>query len=235
MARSPYAYFEPERAAKLANMSLVARQVVEGFISGLHRSPHRGFSVEFSEHRQYSPGDDLRHLDWVAWARTDRYYVKQYEEETNLRAHILLDCSASMGYRYSPEKLTKLEYGCYLAAALAFLMIRQQDAVGVVRFSDTMEKFIPPKSGPAHLREILIDLENVALGPLRRVGVRMLLHDLAKQLLRAFLLGGARLGILRRRAPTTEERKGQVEHGTGLGLLVLVGLDDSLVQRNQGF
>ena len=100
MGQAPYTYFQPDRVGKFASLSLLARAAVEGFISGLHRSPHRGFSVEFTEHREYIPGDDLRHLDWVAWGRSDRYYVKQYEQETNLRAHILLDASSSMDYRH---------------------------------------------------------------------------------------------------------------------------------------
>ena len=135
----------PIAAARLANISLVARQVVEGVISGLHRSPHRGFSVEFSEHREYSPGDDLRHLDWVAWGRTDRYYLKQYEQETNLRAYVLLDVSASMNYRHGAE-LTKHEYGCFLTACLAYLMTRQQDMVGLVKI---------PLGCPAFAQEFL--------------------------------------------------------------------------------
>src|SRR3972149_11048842 len=120
-----YRYVQPEALVKLGRLNLIARAVVEGFVTGLHRSPYHGFSVEFSEHREYVPGDNPRDLDWLALARTDRLYIKRYEEETNLRAHVLLDTSASMGYRYAPEKLTKLEYGCFLAAALAFLMMRQ--------------------------------------------------------------------------------------------------------------
>ena len=110
-------YLDPKTVAQLASMTLRARLVVEGFISGLHRSPYRGASVEFAEHRGYSPGDELRHLDWRAWGRSDRLYVKQYEEETNLRAYLLLDTSASMGF--ASDKVSKLSYASYLAAALA--------------------------------------------------------------------------------------------------------------------
>ena len=116
-------YLEPSALTRLANMNLVARAVVEGFISGLHRSPFHGFSVEFSEYREYVPGDDLKHFDWKAYARSDRHYIKQYQEETNLRAYILLDASNSM--QYSSEGLTKFQYGCYLAASLAYLLVRQ--------------------------------------------------------------------------------------------------------------
>ncbi len=158
MARTPYSYFQPDRVARLANLGIVARQAVEGFISGLHRSPHKGFSVEFSEHREYSPGDDVKHLDWVAFARTDRYYIKQYEQETNLRATILLDLSNSMAFRMTSE-LTKHEYGCHLAACLSYLMCRQQDVVGLVGFDRDIRFHMPPASTPAHLDRVFRALE----------------------------------------------------------------------------
>jgi uncharacterized protein (DUF58 family) len=113
-AKSRYRYLEPATLLRLGNLNVVARSAVEGFISGLHRSPHHGFSVEFSEHRPYTFGDELRHLDWVTYAKTDRFYVKQYEQETNLRCYILLDCSASMNYASSHGGLTKLQYGSFL-------------------------------------------------------------------------------------------------------------------------
>jgi uncharacterized protein (DUF58 family) len=185
MAKSPYLYFQPERAAKLAKISLVARQVVEGFISGLHRSPHRGFSVEFSEHREYAPGDDLRHLDWVAWGRTDRYYLKQYEQETNLRAYILLDVSGSMNYRYEAE-LTKLQYGCYLAACLAYLMARQQDVVGVVAFDEKIRLHLPPASSPTHLDRVFTGLEGLAPGKLTAIAGTF--HELAERIAKRGLI-----------------------------------------------
>ncbi|MDP6361335.1 MAG: DUF58 domain-containing protein, partial [Planctomycetota bacterium] len=122
MANSPnqpsFKYLEPETVAKLSNLGLVGRLVVEGFISGMHRSPHKGFSVEFAEHRQYVAGDDLRYLDWTVFARTDHFFIKQFEEETNVRAYILLDKSASMGF--GSGEITKLEYSSYLAAALSY-------------------------------------------------------------------------------------------------------------------
>src|SRR5512135_841436 len=118
-------------------MELRARLVVEGFITGLHRSPYHGFSVEFAEHRQYMPGDGIRHIDWKIYARTDRYYIKQYEEETNLKSYILLDTSRSMAYS-SGGSISKLEYASYLAASLAFMMIKQQDAVGLALFDEAL-------------------------------------------------------------------------------------------------
>jgi uncharacterized protein (DUF58 family) len=169
MSKSPYVYFEPDRIGKMRNLSLLARQAVEGFISGLHRSPHKGFSVEFSEHREYSPGDDLRHLDWVAWGRSDRYYIKQYEQETNLRAYVLLDASASMDYRLSGGQ-TKFEYGCFLAACLSYLMCRQQDVVGVIAFDEDVRFHLPPGSTPSHLDRVFRRLEDLRPGKGTAIG-----------------------------------------------------------------
>jgi len=179
MAKSSYLYFEPERIAKLKNLSLLARQAVEGFISGLHRSPHKGFSVEFAEHREYTPGDDIRHLDWVAYGRTDRYYIKQYEQETNLRTYILLDVSNSMGYRYEGE-ITKFVYGCYLTACLSYLMCRQQDLVGVIAFDEKTRFHLPPHSTPAHLNRVFKELE--ATTPGEGTNIAPTFHDLANMI-----------------------------------------------------
>jgi uncharacterized protein (DUF58 family) len=168
MAKSSYLYFEPEKIARLKNLNVMARQAVEGFISGLHRSPHRGFSVEFSEHREYTPGDDIRHLDWVAWGRSDRYYIKQYEQETNLRGYILLDVSASMTYRHQAP-VSKFEYGCFLSACLAYLMCRQQDVVGMIAFDDRMRFHLTPSSTPAHLDRLFKELEKTRPGKKTRM------------------------------------------------------------------
>ena len=181
-----YRYVQPEALAKLGRMNLVARAVVEGFISGLHRSPYKGFSVEFAEHREYVPGDNPKDLDWLALARTDRYYIKQYEEETNLRVHLLLDTSASMAYRYREEGLTKLEYGCYLAAALAFLMTRQQDPVGLITFDKQINHFLPPRSSTLHLNRLLQCLEG--LQPANGTGMSVTFHDLAERIRRRGLI-----------------------------------------------
>ena len=179
MARSTYLYFEPDRIAKLKNLNLLARQAVEGFISGLHRSPHRGFSVEFSEHREYTPGDDIRHLDWVAWGRSDRYYIKQYEQETNLRAYILLDVCNSMAYRYAGER-TKFIYGCFMSACLSYLMCRQQDTVGMIAFDKDVRFHLTPGSTPAHLDRIFKRLET--LKPGRETQIAPTFHKLAATL-----------------------------------------------------
>ena len=185
MPESPYRFFEPDRVGRLANLSLVARQVVEGFISGLHRSPHRGFSVEFSEHREYSPGDDLRHLDWVAWGRTDRFYIKQYEQETNLRAYILLDISGSMNYRYESDR-TKFHYGCFMAACLAYLMARQQDVVGLVAFDEKIRLHLPPASTAAHLDRIFRGLQGLTPG--KATSIAPTFHELAERIAKRGLI-----------------------------------------------
>lgn len=152
-------HLDPLVLAKLGNLFLRAKIVVEGFISGLHQSPFKGWSLEFAQHREYAPGDELKHFDWRVYGRTDRYFVKQYEEETNLKSYLVLDCSNSMGYS-SGGVLSKFQYGSYLAAALAYLMLKQQDAVGLTLFNDKIETYIPARSVWGHLSLIFDKLEN---------------------------------------------------------------------------
>jgi uncharacterized protein (DUF58 family) len=151
-------YLEAKAASRIGNLELVARLVVEGFMSGRHRSPFHGFSVEFADHRAYVQGDELRFLDWKLLARQDRLYIKRFEEETNLRAHLLVDCSRSMGFRSG--KLSKLEYACHAAAALAFLMIKQRDAVGLATFADELRAFYRASSRRSQLNLILTALDD---------------------------------------------------------------------------
>ncbi len=148
----------PDILSKLSSLELRAKKIVEGFISGLHKSPYHGFSVEFAEHRPYNPGDDFKHIDWKQYARKERFYVKQYEEETNLRCYILLDTSSSMLFKHFGE-WTKLRYGTHFAASLLYLMHRQRDACGLIPFSSKLESFIPAKGTYAHLRQIYLELE----------------------------------------------------------------------------
>jgi uncharacterized protein (DUF58 family) len=169
-------FLDPAVIARLGTLDLKARTIVEGFLSGLHRSPFKGFSVEFAEYRQYFPGDDLTTLDWKVYAKTDRHFVKKYEEETNLDCHILLDVSASMGY--ASQEITKLQYGSYLAAALAYLMNRQRDAVGLIAFDDRIEQMLPARARPGHLTSVLVTLERLTLGT--RTDVAKPLRDLAE-------------------------------------------------------
>jgi uncharacterized protein (DUF58 family) len=151
-------FFDPDGLSRLGNIELIARQVVEGFLTGRHRSPYHGFSVEYLDHRPYVPGDELRSLDWKILARTDKYHVKLFEDETNLRAYILLDCSRSMDFK-SSGSLTKLAWGSYLAAALTHLLIRQNDAVGLVLFDSAVRTYLPPKARPTQFRRVLELLE----------------------------------------------------------------------------
>ena len=171
-------YLRPETVALLNSMSLRARLVVEGYIIGHHRSPYHGFSVEFAEHRSYGPGDEIKHIDWKLFGKTDRLYVKRYEEETNLRAHIILDTSKSM--LYSSAELSKLIYANSLAASLSYLMINQQDAVGIAKFSEKIDTFIPPKARPSHLNLILSQLDDKDSGNDTQIG--MVLHELADRI-----------------------------------------------------
>src|SRR5688500_10794730 len=151
-------FLHPEAIKRIARLEIRARHIVEGFLSGMHRSPYFGQSVEFLQHREYAPGDDLRHVDWKVWARQDRLYVKQYEEDTNVRCTLLLDVSASMNY--GTGTFNKYEYACTLAASLAYLILKQQDAVGVVAFDDKIRAQVPTRSKHNHLQSI-IDAFNV--------------------------------------------------------------------------
>jgi uncharacterized protein (DUF58 family) len=162
-------YLDPAIVSRLKKLDLKAKLVVEGFMTGLHRSPYHGFSVEFAEHRPYMPGDPIRNIDWKVYGKSDRYYIKQYEDETNLRSYILLDVSRSMTYA-SPGTISKLEYAKHLAAAIAYLMMHQQDAVGLLTFSDTIHRFIPPRSAGRHLQLILQELESLTPGTNTDVG-----------------------------------------------------------------
>lgn len=178
-------YLQPEAVARLKSLELSARLVVEGLFAGRHRSPHRGFSIEFAEHRPYTPGVDPRHLDWKILARRDRLYVKQYEEQTNLRGQVVMDTSASMGYRHSGP-MTKLEYACYCAASLAWLMQMQQDATGLTTFDQRLVHHIPPRQGRSHLRILLDQLER--LEPRGTTDLAKALHDMAETMKRRALV-----------------------------------------------
>ena len=179
-------YLDPRVVAKLGRLELKARHIVEGFISGLHRSPYRGFSVEFAEHREYVPGDDTRHVDWKVYGRTDRFYIKQYEEETNLKAYLLLDGSESMQYAGPEGGPTKYEYGTWVAAALAHMLLRQQDAVGLAVFDESVRAFVPPSSSPHHLTDIIRELEHH--GTARKTDLGAILRGFADRIKRKGLV-----------------------------------------------
>jgi uncharacterized protein (DUF58 family) len=171
-------FLDPAVVARLGTLELRARTIVEGFLTGLHRSPFKGFSVEFAEYRQYMPGDDLSTIDWKVYARSDRHYVKKFEEETNLDCHVMLDVSGSMGY--GSRGLTKFEYGQCLAASLAYLMNRQRDGVGLTAFDEAIVGMLPASARPGHLRAMLVTLERLTLGTQTNVSKPM--HQLATSL-----------------------------------------------------
>ena len=155
---------DPVSIAALGRIEIIARWVVEGFLTGLHRSPRKGFSVEFAEHRGYQPGDDLRFLDWKVVARADKWLIKQFEEETNLKATIVLDVSKSMAWAGAPGRVTKLAYAEQVAAAVSWLLLRQRDGVGLIRFDDEVRTVIPPRGRSAQWRRIITALEDPGSG-----------------------------------------------------------------------
>src|ERR1700730_7411863 len=171
-------FLDPAVIARLGTLELKARTIVEGFLSGLHRSPFKGFSVEFAEYRQYIHGDDLATIDWKVYARSDRYYIKKFEEETNLDCHLMLDVSGSMGC--GSKGLTKLEYGSCLAASIAYLMNRQRDAVGLIAFDDRIVDMLPASARPGHLRALLVLLDRLCAR--KETNVSKPLHQLADSL-----------------------------------------------------
>src|SRR5882757_2549388 len=175
-----YRFFAPTDAARMGKLQFMARQVVEGVITGQHKSPHRGFSVEFSEHREYTPGDELRHLDWKAYARSDRYYIKLYEQETNLRATIVIDTSASMKFA------GKIDYARHLAACLSYLLASQQDLAGLVAVDESIQFELPPGSSPSHLDRLFKALESMNVG--KDTHLTQNLHTLAERLPRRSLV-----------------------------------------------
>mgnify|MGYP003307531598 FL=1 len=159
-------------------MKLRARLVVEGYLIGHHKSPYHGFSVEFAEHRAYGYGDEVRHIDWKLYGKTDRHYVKRFEEETNVRSYILLDKSKSMSF--GSGSITKLAYGSYLSAALSYLMINQKDAIGLVLFDEKIKKFIPPRAKSSHSNIIMHALDKI--NPGHDTNIRPVLNSMAERI-----------------------------------------------------
>ncbi|HIA19618.1 MAG TPA: DUF58 domain-containing protein [Planctomycetaceae bacterium] len=170
---------DPQTLANIQGLRLRAQHIVEGYVAGLHRSPYHGFSIEFAEHREYVPGDDLRYLDWKVLARTDKLSLKRYEDETNLIAYLVLDISESMQYCGPGEALSKLEYAQCLAASLAWLILRQQDAVSLVTFDEKIQTFVPPASHPAHLQQLVEVMETAPSQAKTSIGP--VFHELAER------------------------------------------------------
>lgn len=172
---------DPELLSKVRNLELRARLVVEGFMAGLHKSPYHGYSAEFSQHRQYRPGDELKHVDWKIYARTNRYHIKQFEEETNMRCVVVVDTSSSMAYA-SEGNPTKFDYAVTLAAAFAYMIIKQRDAAGVATFDTEVRSFHPPRSKPSYIAQLLTTLAQTQ--PAQGTSTATALHDVANRLVR---------------------------------------------------
>lgn len=187
-----FRFFRPDSLGRISRLELIARGVVEGFITGRHQSPFKGSSIEFAEHRQYVPGDDLRDLDWRVFGKSDRYYIKQYREETNLRATLLLDASGSMRYageraaRIDEAVVSKFDYARYLAAALTYLLVNQQDAVGLVTFDTRIRDYIPSRSNARHMRVLMSAMEEVEAGG--ETDLAPLFDDIAERIRRRGLV-----------------------------------------------
>jgi uncharacterized protein (DUF58 family) len=177
VTRDSQRFLRPEEISRISRLEVRARQIVEGFLSGLHRSPYYGQSVEFVQHREYVPGDDFRRIDWKVWSKTDKYYIKQYEEETNLRTLLLLDVSESMSFGSGP--MTKYDYACTVAAALAYLLLRQQDAVGMVTFDSQIKTRVPIRSRQSHLHTIIKSLQGGK--PASKTSIDKLLNQVAEE------------------------------------------------------
>jgi uncharacterized protein (DUF58 family) len=176
-------YLDPKVLSKITRLDLMARLVVEGFISGMHRSPFHGFSVEFATHREYAPGDDLKHLDWKVQAKTDRLYIKQYEEETNLKATFILDCSESMHYKGEAEgSMTKYHYASAVAASLAFLLLQQQDAVGLATFDEEVRSYVPTSANPNQIKTLVHAMDIAELT--QKTSIEQVCHGMAEKISR---------------------------------------------------
>ncbi len=171
---------DPRALAAVSRMELVAKQVMDGYVQGVHRSPHIGFALDFAQHRQYVPGDDIKRIDWRVYAKADRYYIKQYEVTTNLRAHIVLDASGSMAYKGEHDPLSKFRYAQFVTTCLAYLILHQQDSIGLVTFDTQIRDFIPARSASSHLFTMAKILD--ATEPRGESGISTILHEVAERL-----------------------------------------------------
>ena len=173
------ALLDPRALAKLSRMELVSKHAMDGYVQGMHRSPHIGFALDFAQHRQYVPGDDTKRIDWRVYAKADRYYIKQYEVTTNLRAYLVLDATASMKYQGKTDALSKFRYAQFVAACLGYLILHQQDSVGLVTFDSQIREFVPPKSATSHLITLTDKLD--ATLPSGEADISTTLHQIAER------------------------------------------------------
>src|SRR3954471_25045410 len=171
----PLSLLDPRALAKLSRMELVAKTVMDGYVQGMHKSPHIGFALDFAQHRQYVPGDDIKRIDWRVYAKADRYYIKQYEVTTNLKAHLVVDASGSMRYKGKDDPISKFRYAQFVATCLTYLILHQQDSVGLVTFDAKIRDFIPARSASPHLFTIAKTLDSTEPGG--ESGISAILHD----------------------------------------------------------
>jgi uncharacterized protein (DUF58 family) len=226
MTDSPQNYLDPKTLERIKRLDVRARLVVEGFLTGQHRSPYHGLAVEFATHREYSPGDDLRHIDWKVWSRSDRLYIKEYEEETNLKCTILLDVSRSMQYGAGSSRggWRKFDYAATAAASLAYLLQQQRDAVGLVTFTTKVQKNLPPSSHPNHLKLLLHELDQTQ--PDEQTDVAQIFSELARQVRRRGMI--VLLSDLFLPIPMLAESLKQFRHGRHEVIVFHVMHDDEL-------
>jgi uncharacterized protein (DUF58 family) len=173
---------EPQILQKISKMELVAHQVMDGYVQGMHKSPHIGLALDFAQHRQYVPGDDVKRIDWRVFAKSERYYIKQYEVTTNLRCHLVLDASGSMAYKGPGDALSKFRYAQFVAACLSYIVLHQQDSIGLITFDSKIRSFLPPRSSPAQLLRIVRTLD--ATKAEKESGISPLLHEVAERIAR---------------------------------------------------
>ena len=173
---------EPHILQKISKMELVAHQVMDGYVQGMHKSPHIGLALDFAQHRQYVPGDDVKRIDWRVFAKSERYYIKQYEVTTNLRCHLVLDASGSMAYKGPGDALSKFRYAQFVAACLSYIVLHQQDSIGLITFDSKIRNYLPPRSSPAQLLRIVRTLDNTKAE--KESGISPLLHEVAERIAR---------------------------------------------------
>lgn len=180
--RSSSSLLDPSTLQKISKMEMVAHQVMDGYVQGMHRSPHIGLALDFAQHRQYVPGDDVKRIDWRAFAKSERYYIKQYEVTTNLRCHIVLDASGSMAYQGPKDVMSKFRYAQFVSACLGYIVLHQQDAVGLVTFDSKVRQYLPPRASPAQLLRVVRTLD--ATKPEKESGIAPLIHEVAERIAR---------------------------------------------------
>src|SRR5712671_3602204 len=221
---APASLLDPRSLAKISKLELIASQLMDGYVQGLHRSPHLGFALDFAQHRQYTAGDDIKRLDWRVFAKADRFYIKQYEVSTTLRAHIVLDASGSMAYRGQSDAMSKFRYAQFLAACLSYLILHQQDAAGLITFDNKVRQIMPPKTAPSHLLRMIRTIDETRAE--KESAIAPILHDVAERLKHRGLI--IILSDLIDKAPDIIEALHHLRHKRYEVMLLQIMADDEL-------